>query len=84
MIHDPLLNIDKLRLQDLHGQRLTEVEWDSIRNDMNVAVCFFLRLQERGALRGHNSIAAEIKAFLGSREDDIAIKHHRKLLGLLD
>ena len=67
MIHDPLLNIDNLITKAEKGSTLTEKEWKSIRNDMNDAVCFLLRLQERGALENHQTIKQQIALFLNSR-----------------
>jgi hypothetical protein len=62
MIHDPLLDIAKLKLQN---RKLTEKEWDSIWSDMNCAVCFFLRLQEHNCMPKH--LDEQIKLFLNSR-----------------
>jgi len=69
MIHNPLLNIDRLRAKAERGDQLTTKEWQSIRDDMNCAVCFFLRLQDRNAFVGHANIEKEIKLFLNSRDE---------------
>ena len=68
MIHDPLLRIDILREKARKGEQVSVADWDAVRNDMNCAVCFFMRLKERGALKAHKQIADEIELFLVSRE----------------
>jgi len=68
MIHDPLLNIDRLRVKAQKDGSLPDQDWQSIRDDMNQAVCFFLRLQDRGAFKKHENIEQEIQRFLNSRD----------------
>ena len=68
MTHAPLLNIDRLRSKRPQAP-LSDAEWKSIWGDMNSAVCILLRLQERGAFRGHTSLGEEVRRFLDSKDD---------------
>jgi hypothetical protein len=68
MTHDPLIRIDILREKARKGGHISVEDLDAVRADINCAVCFFLRLRERGALQAHSQIANEIDMYLGSQE----------------